>query len=359
MPIPTSSLMGMLGSIDAQVIYNRVLENLRSNTLGALLNASANSSSNGKTDIFRKVEILATKPYTWATRNTQPDQLKGETIYLTKDQERKVSFEFESFDEVNAGDFANQYQSQAASSIATSIRAELDAEFIKYTYNVCVANSSFEINDKFSTATTDAEFQKMVLDVSDATSNIQMKVDKTKVGTNKNLLLGITSLKSKMRFILGAKAGNMAEMSRREGEITKIAGLDMLDHIFILNNLTANQSFAFDKAYDFSKLEYMIVHEGAIAMGLNILTPATNIDPNSGNIKTVQKFQYGLKDLWPELVYMITNATPTPLTRASVQADARARVLDLKVNKPPVLSKAEKKALEKEKKEAELLNKPI
>ncbi len=322
MPIPTTPLMGMLGSINAQVIYNKVLENLRSSTLGAMLTAAATSSSNGKTDIFRKVEILATKDYTWATRNATPDQLKGETIYLTKDQERSVSYEFESFDNVNAGEFAAQYQSKAAESIANSIRAELDAEFIKFAYNLCVQNSTYIINNKFSAGTTQAEYEKIVLDVSDATSKIQMKVDKEKIGTNKDLLLGITSLMGKMRFVLGAKAGNMAEGMRQSGQIDTIAGLSMMEHIFLLNNLSANQSFAKDKAYDFSKLEYLIVHQGAIALGLNILTPTSAITPNSGNIVTVQKFQYGLKALWPDLVSMITNATPTPLTVAGKTAQA-------------------------------------
>ncbi len=102
MAITTQPLLGISG-IDAQVIYQRTLEIIRSNTVGTAFAASVQSQSEGSTDIYRIMDFVQSDVYNFADREKAPDLLEGETIQVVKDQKRKVSYEREGFDETNAG----------------------------------------------------------------------------------------------------------------------------------------------------------------------------------------------------------------------------------------------------------------
>ncbi len=322
MAITTQPLLGISG-IDAQVIYQRTLEIIRSNTVGTAFAASVQSQSEGSTDIYRIMDFVQSDVYNFADREKAPDLLEGETIQVVKDQKRKVSYEREGFDETNAGAWAAQYVARASQFIGLGITAILDAEFIKAAYNNCVAqglNNGYIINDKYSTASTDAELKTMSLQTADISDDLTGIIDKKILGANKTTdVISFVRQKTKTRLIIANNGNSASYEAVKTGSYEMIGSVPIREHMFIGKNIAAGQSFAKDKAYDFSKLENLTVHTEAIALAFNLLPIGVNVEAKSNNIITVSKYQLETAVLRPKLTKMIVNATPSPILLAKGQ----------------------------------------
>ncbi len=325
MPLPQNSPMNITGTIKDKVIYNKVLQIIRSSTIGIYAGATLSAMGEGNVEIYRIADMLGSTNYTQSNKEDTPDKFNVNEIYLEKNNTRKVTYEVEDFDRSNIGSEFAAIEDVIASAIGLGISAEMDCEFMKAAYNAAVATTNFTVNAKYSTATTQAEMDTMFFQTADTASTLRGTIDKTIIGTDKSETVTFLNLSAKARFIKNGMGGNTNYEAYQNGKIEMINGVPIAESVFIGKNLAADATFSKDRAYDLSKLENLTLHTQAVALSFQMVKVTTNEDPNSGNPKTITKFKFGIAILRPKLIYMITNATPTPLTYANTKGDFAPR----------------------------------
>ncbi len=168
----------------------------------------------------------------------------------------------------------------------------------------------------------------MSLQTADISDDLTGVIDKKILGANKTTdVISFVRQKTKTRLIIANNGNSASYEAVKTGSYEMIGSVPIREHVFIGKNIAVGQSFAKDKAYDFSKLENLTVHTEAIALAFNLLPIGVNVEAKSNNIITVSKYQLGTAVLRPKLTKMIVNATPTPLllsAKQNIQGSAEA-----------------------------------
>ncbi len=323
--INTGSPMNITGNINDKIIFKKTLQIIRSNAIGVFASATLSAIGEGNTEVYRIADMLGSTKYTQANKNDTADKLNVNEILLHKDNQRKVTYEIEDFDRINIGSEFASIEDVVASTIGLGIAAELDCEFFKAAYNSAVATTNFTVNANYSNATTTAQMDAMYFQTVDIASALEGTVDKSTIGLNKQELITFLPPQATARFIKNGNGGDRNYDNTKNGDFKEINGVSIRTYPLLGKNIVANQSFSKDKAYDFSKIENLTIHTQAIAFSFQMVKVATNMKAESGNLITVNKFQYGIAILRPKLIHLIANATPTPLTYSRTIAPLQLR----------------------------------
>ncbi len=327
--IPTGQPMSITGTISDKIIFEKTLQIIRSKAIGVYAAATLSATGEGNTDVYRIADMISSQEYTKANKNDMPDEPNVEQIYLHKDNKRKYGYEIEDFDRVDIGSEFSSIEDVIAGSVGLGIAAELDCEFFKAAYNTAVSTTNFTVNAKYSSATTQAEMDTMYFETVDTASAIEGTVDKSIIGVDKTELIAFMKPQAAARFIKNGNGGDKNYSNYMDGQFSEVNGINIKAYPLLGKNISKDQSFSKDKAYDFSKVENLTIHTQAIAFSFRMVKVATNEKAESGNAITIFKYDYGIAILRPKLIYLIANATPTPLTYArSEDTPAQLRGVD-------------------------------
>lgn len=321
------------GKVNLDIITGKVLQILRSGTLGIASTALIENPSQVRagTVIYKKVEIVKTGSYATKLDDgsggiaQQTPQIISVPVNLDKYVGAK--YKLEEFDLAGLIDAA-AIESQIANGLAAATLARIDLELFEGVKEFLVANKATHTITlpTFSTETDVEALRLNRIKFNDLIADIESTLNKEMIGTQEFQTTSIISKKAYNRLIEGiadnggARGVDLRLTGQLPGQV--VGGNAILKHIFIAKNVDG-KLYTLDKIqdtdYDFSKIEALLWNKEAVAMPVDYLGVVSLRDQFDGNPIFIQKFRYGFKVLRGELIRGIVNAELT----------ARGRNIDL------------------------------
>lgn len=324
---------GGAGKVNLDIITGKVLQILRSGTLGIASTALIENPGQVRagTVVYRKVEIVKTGSYATKLDDgsggiaQQTPQITSISVNLDKYVGAK--YKLEEFDLAGLIDAA-AIESQIANGLAAATLARIDLELFEGIKAFLVANKATHTITlpTFSTETDIEALRLNRIKFNDLIADIESTLNKEMIGTQEFQTTSIISKKAYNRLIEGIadNGGSRGVELRLTGQLPGqvVGGNAILKHVFITKNVDG-KLYTLDKVaptdYDFSKIEALLWNKEAVAMPVDFLGVVALRDQYDGNPIFIQKFRYGFKVLREDLIRGIVNA----------ELDARAKSIDL------------------------------
>lgn len=314
---------GGTGKVNLDVITGKVLNILRSGTLGIAATALIENPGQVRagTVIYRKVEIVKTGSYSTKLDDgtggiaTQAPQIT--TIAVNLDKQVGAKYKLEEFDLAGLAD-SSAIESQIANGLASATLARIDLELFEGIKAFLIENKTTHIVEMptFSTETDIEALRLNRIKFNDLIADIESTLNKEMIGTQEFQTTSIISKKAYNRLIEGvaANGGSRGVELKLTGELPGqlVGGNAVIKHVFMAKKVDG-KLYTLDKTqptdYDFSKIEALMWNKEAVAMPVDFLGIKALYDPNDGNPIFIQKFRYGFKVLRGELIRGIANTT--------------------------------------------------
>lgn len=272
---------------------------------------------NSGTVTYYVPELLKTEDYGTGTTALQVPQ--AGTVNVNIDTRRTAKYTVETFDVTRLNE-SGYLLGMISTGLAMAVQADLNAQFLNYLHTqlkdtLTTQKIELDFVAKENTALKPEEARQDLLKMEYALNKVNQMYNKTKLGVNKSEVLFILSptIDSNIRYAFWNQPNDLGNWVVEKTIAGKqIGNIKYLVENMLDNNIPANTSFSKDKAYDFTKLKGIMLHNEAVAMPININTVVQTIDPVAGNPNFICKYQFGVGLLRPELIYAVI-AKGTPL----------------------------------------------
>lgn len=319
---------GGAGKVNLDIITGKVLQILRSGTLGIAGTALIENPGQVRagTVIYRKVEIVKTGSYATklddGTGGIAQQTPQITSIPVNLDKYVGAKYKLEEFDLAGLIDAA-AIESQIANGLAAATLARIDLELFEGVKDYLANNVNQVITlPTFSTETDIEALRLNRIRFNDLIADIESTLNKEMIGTQEFQTTSIISKKAYNRLIEGIadNGGSKGTELRLTGQLPGqvVGGNAILKHVFIKKDVDGSL-YTLDKVqptdYDFSKIEALMWNKEAIAMPVDYLGVVALRDQYDGNPIFIQKFRYGFAVLRGELIRGIVNANLTARSR--------------------------------------------
>lgn len=357
---------GGAGKVNLDIITGKVLQILRSGTLGIASTALIENPGQVRagTVIYRKVEIIKTGSY--ATRlDDNSGGIAQQTPQITSipvnlDKYVGAKYKLEEFDLAGLIDAA-AIESQIANGLATATLARIDLELFEGIKTFLTTNKDTHTITlpTFSTETDIEALRLNRIKFNDLIADIESTLNKNMIGTEEFQTTSIISKKAYNRLIEGIadNGGSRGVELRLTGQLPGqvVGGNAVIKHIFITKKVDG-KLYTLDKVqetdYDFSKIEALLWNKEAIAMPVDYLGVVALRDQYDGNPIFIQKFRYGFAILRGELIRGIVNADLAARNKQAQLSDEAKQRAKLEAEAKKAIGKAYKRAATAEEVEA-------
>ena len=304
---------GATVGVDLALEYVKILPVLMSKNVGNMVATIANATQmNSGTAIYYKSRRNFVKNY--KRQETTPDPVKVFYEYVNLDQEKILTYTFETLDLTRLGvkftsdsmTISEAFLTSWVQGRAKSFEAYIHAKATMLAVEAGTESGVLDLNVD-STKTTDwAELKAQVwAPLADLKADFMGMVSSTFIGIDAEDLIFIVSPKLVNRLILTVtNYSDSARGALLRGEIGEIAGLRIQVNNFLGKKYSTN-TFDQDETFDFSSLDGILLHKEALGVPWNMGQLMTTIQPNTGNPNFIHKFLVNSKGgivLRPQLV---------------------------------------------------------
>lgn len=326
---------GQGGKLQGDQVIVKVLTILQNEKIGSLRNLMAKYVMNGETFTFKTPERLIPAHYT-AIGGNKVQLGKVGQVDIKPDQGDSIIHEVESMD------FATQIlaeaeESQLASSMVRGIDAQMDAEILDgiqkaaaSTLQYMGGNTDYYLTED----ATDADVKKMWRKISFQANALKGLVTTNTIGVSNGelMVLGSNNFLTLMVENLKVFTDKNTEVFIEGSEVKgfRTGNITVLAHPFMGQDFPAG-SLHEKKAYDFTKLECVIMHSEAFAVAFNHApTTWSVINPDNGNLKIGIKYQFGTGVLRPAFIKQISMAKDAT-THAAITGTGTGAVISANI----------------------------
>lgn len=270
---------------------------------------------------YRKPEILAPTNYE-AMVGESPQVVQAGQVGVNIDTRRGVKYEMEDFDLARIKD-VDALVGQVAAGLAIAIRADLNAQFWLRVRNLfatgqALQNQKIELEflgtqKAYTQALSDQLFNDLMT-INYKINRISQTFNKHAVGVAKSEVMSVVSLDFDTSLM---EAFRYQPNSIGEWQVAptlvgkKVGNFKFITDAMFDTNIPLKQSFNTDYKVDLTGVIGVLFHNEAFAFPMSLDKQVSVVNVDNGNIRFIQKWQFGFACLRPDLAYIMLRKNTT------------------------------------------------
>ena len=270
---------------------------------------------------YRKPEILAPTNYE-AMVGESPQVVQAGQVGVNIDTRRGVKYEMEDFDLARIKD-VDALVGQVAAGLAIAIRADLNAQFWLRVRNLfatgqALQNQKIELEflgtqQTYTQALSDKLFNDLMT-INYKINRISQTFNKHAVGVAKSEVMSVVSLDFDTSLM---EAFRYQPNSIGEWQVAptlvgkKVGNFKFITDAMFDTNIPLKQSFNTDYKVDLTGVIGVLFHNEAFAFPMSLDKQVSVVNVDNGNIRFIQKWQFGFACLRPDLAYIMLRKNTT------------------------------------------------
>lgn len=270
---------------------------------------------------YRKPEILAPTNYE-AMVGESPQVVQAGQVGVNIDTRRGVKYEMEDFDLARIKD-VDALVGQVAAGLAIAIRADLNAQFWLRVRNLfatgqTLQNQKIELEflgtqQAYTQALSDKLFNDLMT-INYKINRISQTFNKHAVGVAKSEVMSVVSLDFDTSLM---EAFRYQPNSIGEWQVAptlvgkKVGNFKFITDAMFDTSIPLKQSFNTDYKVDLAGVIGVLFHNEAFAFPMSLDKQVSVVNVDNGNIRFIQKWQFGFACLRPDLAYIMLRKNTT------------------------------------------------